>query len=180
MMIGKRVRLRAIHRGDLKRFVRWLNDPDVKRGLANVHPVRCEDEETWFDGLAQRPEAERALSIDVHNGDDWQHVGFCHFNDLDWRVRKTEVGIVIGEKPYWNQGFGEEAMRLMLWHAFDNLNLNRVYLHVFEHNEQAISLYRKLGFSEEGRLRQDHFFQGTYVDTLVMGMLNEEFQRSVE
>lgn len=178
MIVGKRVRLRALEQEDLPRFVRWFNDPEVIRGLDTVHPMRLEDEEDWYGSLIERDEAERPLSIDVLDDDRWVHVGSCNFNDLDWRVRKTELGILIGEKRYWDQGIGTEAMRLMLTHAFDSLNLNRVYLQVFAHNERAIHLYSKLGFQEEGRLRQDHFFQGQYIDTLVMGLLNENFQRS--
>jgi len=177
MIVGKRVRLRALHRDDLPRFVAWFNDPDVIHGLDTVYPMRVEDEEAWFAALSERHAAERPLSIDVYNESGWVHVGSCNLNDLDWRVRKAEIGIAIGDKSYWDQGVGAEAMRLMLGHAFDTLNLNRVYLHVYAHNERAIHLYAKIGFREEGRLRQDHFFQGQYVDTLVIGILNGEFQR---
>jgi len=56
------------------------------------------------------------------------------------------------------------------------MNLNRVYLDVFEYNERALACYRKCGFREEGRLRQDLFKHGRYWDRIVMGILGEEFE----
>lgn len=180
MILGERVRLRAIERDDLPRFVSWFNDPEVSRGLAMVFPMRMVDEEEWYASLSQRPEAERAFAIDALDDGEWVHIGSCNVNDLDWRIRKTEAGIAIGEKAYWDRGYGSEAMLLLMQHVFATLNLNRLYLRVFDHNARAKHVYEKLGFKVEGRLRQDHFYQGEYVDTLVMSILAEEyFQRYV-
>ena len=60
--------------------------------------------------------------------------------------------------------------------AFEEMNLNRVYLTTDENNSRALACYRKCGFREEGRLRQDRFLEGRYWDTIVMGVLREEFE----
>jgi hypothetical protein len=60
--------------------------------------------------------------------------------------------------------------------AFHQMNLNRVSLEAFESNERALACYRKCGFREEGRLRQDRFKHGRYYDTIVMGVLRKEFE----
>jgi RimJ/RimL family protein N-acetyltransferase len=90
-----------------------------------------------------------------------------------------ELGIIIGDKSAWDQGFGTDVVRTLLRHAFDTLNLNRVALRVFETNLRAIQVYRKIGFIEEGRLRQDHFIDGQYVDVVIMGILCAEW-KSIE
>jgi len=177
MIKGKRVRLRAVERDDLPRFVAWFNDPEVLRGLTMFTPMRLADEEEWYENLAQRPMVERAFALDALDAGEWVHIGSCNLNDVDWRVRKAEAGIAIGEKAYWDQGYGSEAMLLLMEHAFNTLNLNRLSLCVFDHNDRAKHVYERLGFQIEGRLRQDHFYQGAYVDTLVMGILADEYMK---
>jgi RimJ/RimL family protein N-acetyltransferase len=82
---------------------------------------------------------------------------------------------MIGDKTYWNRGYGTEAVRLVAKHGFNTLNLNRIFLHVFENNPRAIRAYEKAGFSHEGRKRQAEFKDGKYIDVLVMSMLRNEF-----
>src|SRR5262249_62195912 len=65
---------------------------------------------------------------------------------------------------------------LLVEHAFEILNLNRVWLHVYEFNERGIRTYERVGFQKEGVLRQDHFHDGRYWSTIIMGILREEWQ----
>ncbi len=96
-----------------------------------------------------------------------------------WPHRDAFLGIGIGERADWGQGYGGEAMRLILRYAFDELNLRRVTLTVFEYNERAIHLYHKLGFKDEGRQRQRLRRDGRLWDVLFMGLLREEWKNSV-
>jgi RimJ/RimL family protein N-acetyltransferase len=82
---------------------------------------------------------------------------------------------MIGEKSYWNRGCGTEAVRLLAQHGLNPLNLNRIFLHVFENNPRAIRSYEKAGFTHEVRERQAEFKDGKYIDVLVMSMLKDEF-----
>jgi RimJ/RimL family protein N-acetyltransferase len=83
---------------------------------------------------------------------------------------------MIGEKSFWNLGYGTEAVRLLVAHGFQSLNLNRIALHVFQDNPRAIRAYEKAGFTHEGRQRQGEFHQGKYVDVLLMSILRSEWQ----
>lgn len=93
---------------------------------------------------------------------------------------KTFFGLLvkvidIGEKEYWGQGYGKEALSILLNYAFQELNLHRVSLRVFSFNEKAIKLYKNLGFKEEGNSRQSLYRNGHWHDILHMGILKEEF-----
>ena len=176
MIYGDRIRLRAPTRSDLPQFVEWLNDPEVKAGLLMALPLSFEDEEAWFENMRKSPAAQHPLVIEVRNGDDWRMIGNCGFHIIDWRIRSAEVGIFIGDKSYWNRGYGTEVMRLLLRHGFNTLNLNRVALEVFETNPRAIRAYEKAGFVHEGRRRQDMFKDGRYIDVLLMSVLRSEWQ----
>jgi RimJ/RimL family protein N-acetyltransferase len=87
-------------------------------------------------------------------------------------------GIFIGESDARGRGLGTDATALVLRHAFDTLNLNRVWLHVFEDNPGAIHVYEKLGFVREGVLREDNFRGGRYRDTVAMGILRADWRRT--
>jgi len=181
MIYGERIRFRAVEKDDLPTFVKWLNDPEVRRGLLLHNPISQADEENWFERMIKRPPDEHVLGIEVKQpvveGDkeSWKLVGTWAFNDIDWRNRATEFGILIGDKSYWNQGYGTESVRLLVQHGFNTLNLNRIFLHVFENNPRAIRAYEKAGLIHEGRERQAEFKDGDYIDVLRMSILKDEF-----
>lgn len=183
MILGERVRLRRVERHDLMRFVVWLNEPDVRRQLALVYPVGMAQEEAWFEASSRAEPALQPFAIEVRSqepaegGPDpaWTHVGGTGFHSVDWTNRTAELGIVIGSRQYWRQGYGTDATRTLVRWGFRELNLNRVWLRVFEDNAGGIRCYEKTGFRVEGRLRQDRFREGRYLDTLVMGVLRDEF-----
>ena len=133
------------------------------------------DEEKWFEGAMQRSQEEKPLVIDMKDGDAWRIIGNSGFFDFDWVARSAEVGIMLGDKSIWNQGYGTEAMTLLLRHAFRTLNLNRVSLHVYAYNLRAIRTYEKVGFVQEGRLRQAVYKFGKYNDMSIMSVLREEW-----
>jgi len=175
MIFGKRVRLRGAERSDLEKFVVWVNDPEVTEGLTLFLPMSSVDEEKWFDEAMQRPQEEKPLVIDMNDGGDWRLIGNSSFFGFDWIARAAEVGIMIGDKSVWNQGYGTEVMELLLRHGFETLNLNRIFLRVYAQNKRAIRAYEKAGFVHEGRMRQAVFKRGSYKDVLYMSVLREEW-----
>jgi diamine N-acetyltransferase len=176
MITGEGLRLRAIERSDLPLTLKWFNDPEVTYGLLTYLPLSTEDEEHWFDEMMKTPPEQHPLMIEVREGENWLPIGDCGFHNLDYRCRLAEVGIAIGEKAYWNKGYGTEAMRLLVEHGFGTLNLNRIFLNVYATNLGAIRSYEKVGFIHEGRLRQDMYKNGVYVDILVMSILRSEWE----
>jgi len=175
IIYGRRVRLRGAERSDLETFVEWVNDPEVTVGLTLFLPMSSVDEEKWFDNAMQRPQEEKPLVIDRKVGEDWRVIGNSGFFDFDWVARSAEVGIMIGDKTVWNQGYGTDVMTLLLRHGFETLNLNRIYLRVYAENKRAIRTYEKVGFVHEGRMRQAVYKHGSYSDVLYMSVLREEW-----
>jgi RimJ/RimL family protein N-acetyltransferase len=178
VILGEKVRLRRPERDDLARFAAWLNDPEVRRHLALVHPMSAVLEERWFEDQLKLEPALQALVIEaarIGGEADWNPVGVTAWHAIDWRNRTGELGIVVGEKSAWNAGVGTDAVRTLVRWGFRELNLNRAFLRVYEDNAAAIRCYEKVGFRHEGRLRQDRYQDGRYLDTLVMGLLRDEF-----
>ena len=103
MIIGDQIRLRAIEKEDLPSFVKWLNDPEVRRGLELIMPLSLAEEEEWFTNMLKRSPFEHPLAIEIQpdlKKEDWIFVGNCGFIGIDWQNRLAEMGILIGEKVY--------------------------------------------------------------------------------
>jgi len=180
MIVGKSIRFRGAEREDLPRFVDWLSDPEVRHGLTMHLPMTLPLEEAWFEEMIKRPIDEQVLVIEAEFKGQWKMIGSCGFQNIDWRVGQAEVGILIGEKSQWNKGLGTSAMELLVSHAFETLNLNRVFLRVFETNLGAIRSYEKIGFELEGRLREADYQDGKHIDVLYMGILRKEWDSRIQ
>ena len=177
MIYGDRIRLAAIEKRDLPLFVEWLNDSEVRQGISLYLPMSMAQEERWFEQMLERPPDEHPLNIEVSEGDEWVKIGNMGFFDFDHHARSAEAGIMIGNKAYWNQGYGTEAMTLLLKHGFETLNLNRIMLRVYQDNPRAIRCYEKVGYIHEGRMRKARYWNGQYLDILIMGVLKEEWDQ---
>jgi RimJ/RimL family protein N-acetyltransferase len=172
-LIGPNVVLRPPEKEDVPVIVPWVNDQEVTRGTRHYRPMTVACEEKW---LAQVAESETSLVLGIVPRGTGQMIGLTGLHQMDFRCRKTEFGILIGAREEWGKGYATEATRLMVEHAFQTLNFNRVMLHVYEFNERAIGIYERIGFRREGRLRQDFYRDGRYWDTLVMGLLRAEWE----
>lgn len=173
MLEGRLVRLRALERADVERAHRWMNDAEVREFLHGMrYPVSVEDEERWIEGATSSSFSRVVLAIETKEN---VHIGNVELRGMGAEDRCGELGIVIGEKDYWGKGYGTDAIVTLLRFAFEVMNLHRVWLTTGEDNPRAIACYRRCGFREEGRLRQERYLGGRYWDTIVMGVLCEEF-----
>jgi len=168
---GEKVRLRAIEREDIPRFLKWLNDPGVRHYLSMYLPLSRAQAEEWFERQLKNERA-RVFAIETMEG---EHIGNIGLHDISWKDRCAELGIFIGESDFWGQGYGTDAIRTLLRLAFQEMGLHRVSLRVFDFNPRAIRCYQKCGFRQEGCLREAHFTEGRYHDVLIMSVLDREF-----
>lgn len=175
IIYGKRIRLRAVEQEDVAKFHEWVNDPEVTRGLAMYLPYSMKDEESWFENVGKHDPHEKPFAIDIKKGKGWKLIGNCGTFGISLVNRNCELGIMIGDKAEWNKGYGAEAMSLLLQHGFETLNLNRIFLRVYEDNVRAVRSYEKAGFVLEGRQRQAVYKHGKYEDVLFMSVLRSEW-----
>jgi RimJ/RimL family protein N-acetyltransferase len=174
MIEGKLIRLRAPETSDLDRYVAWINDREVTVQLAMRYPVSRASEEEWLRGHATKPLSYDHVwfAIDTREG---VHIGGINFHVVRPENRNARLGIMIGDKSYWSQGYGTDAMLTFLRFGFDEMNLRRIDLTVDAENARAIRCYEKCGFLLEGRQREARYQQGHYGDQLVMSVLRDEF-----
>ncbi len=175
MIYGERIRLRAAEREDIPTFVRWFNDPEVRQYLLMYEPMSRAQEERWFERRLDARD-DYLFCVEAAKGDGWVHIGNCGLHQIDWRNRHAVFGIALGEKAYWGQGYGTDAVRTMLRFAFEVLNLHRVELEVYDYNKRAQRCYEKAGFRREGTRREARYHDGRYYDSHLMAVLRDEFE----
>jgi RimJ/RimL family protein N-acetyltransferase len=172
-LIGTHLYLRPLEREDAPLLAPWVNDPEVTRTLLIHRPVSLQAEVAFIDRVSQS-EQDVVLGMVLKDGD--RLIGAAGLDQVDVKNRHARFGMLIGDKGEWGKGYGTEATGLLVGFAFQTLNLNRVWLHVYEYNERGLRAYAKVGFRREGVLRQDTYREGRYWDTVVMGILRAEWE----
>ena len=176
-MLGERIMLREFEQNDLGEMRKWITDPDSTRYLSDTFVVTQTWEQTagFLDALLSGSKPGVHLVIaDIMTGD---YLGQCDLMNVTDYSRKAELAIVLGPE-HQGKGYGGEAIELLLELAFCHLNLNRVHLRVSSQNARALICYERAGFAREGVLRQDSFSGGEYRDTVIMGILRDEWLRT--
>jgi RimJ/RimL family protein N-acetyltransferase len=171
---GESIVLRRHVPGNLAAFRRWYADREVARLARHQDgPMRPEEIDRFFQLRATGPES---LAMAIHVKATDRLIGSCAFSQLDADNGSVLYHITIGERDAWGQGYGTEATRLMVAHAFGSLGLHRVALSVFDFNERAVRAYRRCGFVVEGRSRESLWRDGRWHDELIMSILAHEWR----
>lgn len=173
-MIGAKCYLSPASLDDAVQWTAWLNDLEVALPLGD-EAFTLISPETQQALIAESPRRnDHIFAIIDSHGD--QPIGRCLLFGVDPINRSAMAGIFIGAKSDWNQGYGFEAMQLLLDYGFNLLNLNSVMLGVYSFNQGALRCYQKLGFKEIGRRRQARIVGNRKYDCTFMDILAEEFE----
>jgi len=172
MIRGERVTLRPIDaEEDLERCFAWVNDLEVTYFLGIEGPIGRHREREY---LASERDPQRGLMFAIV-AEDGTHIGNCGLDTGHSPSHKASIGIMIGNKRYWGQGYGTDAIKTLCAFGFVRMNLQRIELGVFSHNPRAQRCYEKCGFKVEGRFRRSIYKAGEYRDEIRMAILREEF-----
>src|SRR5258708_1147608 len=168
MIDGQGVSLRPFERRHLDRTRQWANDPELARLLDRARPVGELEHEQWFTALHTK---QGCVYFAIETNPDSAHIGNVWLWGIDWRHRKAELRIVIGEATGTGRGLGTEAINLACCYAFERLNLHKVFAYVLSINPRARRAFEKAGFALEGTLKADRWSVDRYVDVFVLGRL---------
>jgi RimJ/RimL family protein N-acetyltransferase len=167
MLLGNGISLGPFIPEDSGAVFCWLNDVAAARLDFAYRPVDMMTHQQWWSGLGKDPaKVVFALRRTSHPA----LVGFVQITNINPVHRSAELGIRIGDEKNRGLGYGKEALRLALDFCWNHLNLNRVQLLVFKHNNRAIGAYGAAGFRKEGRLRKAAFIDGEWVDLVLMAI----------
>ena len=172
-LIGDNIYLSPISLDDVEEYAEMVNDIKVSVGLGYLSYTNIIDFESEKEFLISVKKEKRFAVRLLENDELLGNVGFKSVGEIH---RTAEMGIMLGNPKYQRKGYGMEAINLLLDYGFSFLNLRNISLNVFEYNEVAYNLYKKIGFKEAGRLRKAVEIMGKTYDVIIMDMLKEEFQ----
>jgi RimJ/RimL family protein N-acetyltransferase len=179
LLTGPRVRLRPLVDEDLPHLEAWwLNPPTVALQANTIRP------------MPPGPIAEMFRKWSAN--ETWSSAGFC-VESLErsellghvslWseapRNRSATMAVIIGE-PHTGEGYGTEALRLLMRYGFAEMGLHRIELAVYAYNTRALAVYRSLGFTQEGRRRESVLHDGVFHDDITMSILEHEWRQLQE
>jgi len=173
MIVGEKVRLRALQEEDAEDCWRWVNNWDVVRQLQIRYPLSRLAERDFVERNMKPQPNDKVYGIETLDGG--LYLGNVGLHQISWEDRRATFGIFIGEKAYWGKGYGTDATRAIVRFAFEQMNLNRIELQVFADNERGIRCYEKVGFVREAVQRQYRYREGQYVDAILMAILRDEY-----
>jgi RimJ/RimL family protein N-acetyltransferase len=169
---GERIFLSQVRREDIPLYARWFSDLELTTYLGSVgQSFTLEQEQDWFERVVQGS-SDKTFAIIVREGQ--RMIGNVSLMNITYHRRVAELGIAIGDKEAWGQGYGSEAARLICDYAFTFLNLHTIYLWHVAFNERAHQAYLKAGFKVAGRLREGSVFDGKRYDDILMDITRED------
>ena len=177
MIIGKKIRLVGVEEEHLKTLMGWRNDPKFRQYYREYRVLTLEDKYKWWKDKILNDNTwqffvVKPIDKDIVIGS----IGLTYIHPI---YKTAEFSITIGHENYRGGGYGSDALRTIVKHGFEQLNLNRIWCEVYSNND-AIGVYRHIGFKDEGTQRQTVFKNGEYLDSHLLGMLRSDYDKLKE
>ncbi len=159
--------LKALQLNDVDHIMTWVNDPEVVKNLQHFDKTFTRNDEEIYVNKILSSKNDFAFSI----FDEEEYVGQCGIHQISWENKLGRLSLII-KREFWNKGYAQKALELLINHAFQEIKLHKVWLMHWKENEKAAHLYHKLGFQPEGILRDEYFWQDRYHDMVRMAIIN--------
>ncbi|MFC7322358.1 GNAT family N-acetyltransferase [Halobacillus campisalis] len=169
---GPRVHLGPVTDEHLDTISKWFNNSFFLRRL-DAFPARPRSVDSLKEWRNEAADSNTEFIFSICEGDTF--IGYVSLDGILWNQRNGWLAIAIGDPSHQGEGYGTEAMKLLIDYAFYELNLHRLQLTVFEYNQPAIWLYEKLGFTYEGAQREFILRDGGRYDMFMYGLLSHEW-----
>ena len=179
IVVGEKVALGPLRRDLAADYARWMNQPDVRRGLDYQGVASPETQEKWVDENLERSAKSQPAVVEftIYDRTDSAPVGTVGLLGINHAHGRAELGIAIGERR--GQGLGTEATRLALDFAFNVLQLRNVLLETLDWNVAGLTAYERAGFRRIGVRRGAVISRGQPTDLVLMDAVPQDFGDSV-
>lgn len=165
------VSLRPVLKSDLNFAMCAMNDPDVRHFIGSYLPQTEEDEEEWIKRVTKNKDKDIVFMIEALG----ETIGIMGIHRISWKDHVGTTGAVIKSKDNRGKGYGTRAKMLLLYYAFDELNLRRICSVAFAFNQASLGFNRKCGYKQEGVMKKHIFKSGDYHDCILTAVFREDF-----
>lgn len=171
---GFRIRLRPIAESDVDGILEWINDPAITRNFASFDEPISREQELEFIRAMQRSKTDHLFAVEWADGTG-PIIGTAGLHRIYWPAKNGRVGLMIGLKEVQGKGLGQEALRLVVGYGFERLGLHKVWLVHYADNARMRHIAQKLGFTQEGVLRDEYFHNDRWHDMVRHAILEQEW-----
>lgn len=175
-LVGDRIYLspRGASDEEIEKFTDWMNDFQTTDFIGRSgQVVTFIGEKEWLENSTKNVQNRSFSIIELNHN---KLIGTISLENFHWIDRSAVLGIFIGDKDFRNNGYGTEAIKLLLEYGFKYLNLHSIRLDLLSINERAHKCYLKCGFKDTGCSREAIYVNGKYYDKLHMDILENEFE----
>ena len=176
MIKGKVVGLRAVESSDLNLLRDWRNLPDFRGNFREVRELSLADQESWFESLNKTKHVNFMFTI--VRLEDNKPIGAAGLLYINWINRSADFSFYIGENGTYidDKGYADEAASLLIEYGFNNLNLNKVWMELYEFDRQKLTFFKnKFDFKQDGILRENCFEDGKYWNSEIISLLRRDY-----
>ena len=173
MIKGKKVGLRAVEKEDLLHLRDWRNIPEFRKHFREVRELSLKDQEAWLDSLQKTKHINYMFTIvDL---DSQKPIGAAGLLYINWIIRSADFSFYIGDENKYigDDGIAKEAAQLLIDYGFNNLNLHKIWMELYEFDTQKIEFFKnEFDFKQDGLLRDNCFEDGRYHNSLILSLIN--------
>lgn len=179
MIKGNLVSLHAVEKTDLQQFRDWRNNPKLRKNFREYREINLDHQEVWFEENVVN--TLNTLMFSIHRNKDDKLLGCCGFVYVNWVHRHADLSLYIGwDDAYIDQiGYAEESCNLLLGYGFNELGLNKIRTEVYEFDDKKTVLLEKLGFIQDGQLREHYWYDGKWWDAKLSSVLATEYYNNL-
>lgn len=176
MFKGKKVYLDAVTKEDLPSLMYWRNLPEYRKHFREYRELNMDMQLRWYENKVLNDNTTEMFAIRLN--DTGELIGCCGLCYINWVHRNADLSLYIGwEKSYIdNEGYAEEACRLLFDYGFQELGMQKIWTEIYSFDEKKLTLYKKLGFSVDGELRNQYFYEGKWWNSYMLSLLTEEWK----
>jgi len=156
MIIGNKIKLRARKLADARNDYTWQADPELAR--LDAAPLLTTTFSQYLldyaNDLHHSSPTRYRFAVETLDG---KHIGNCGCYNVDKPKSEAELGVMIGNRDYWDKGYGTDAVITLVGYIFQQTNLKRIYLQTLDSNTQAQKCFQKCGFTPYEHMARDGF-----------------------
>lgn len=177
MIKGKKVGLRAVEREDLVLLRDWRNIEEFRRNFREIRELNLLNQSNWFERVSVNPNDFMFIIVRL---EDNMPIGACGLLYTNWIIRSSDFSFYIGHEEAYidKKGYAEEAADLLIDYGFSNLNLNKIWMELYEFDSSKRSFFKeKFHFQQDGCLRDNCFEDGKYWNSYLISLLKKEYRK---
>jgi RimJ/RimL family protein N-acetyltransferase len=174
MLKGEKIGLSAIEENELKALMDWRNIPAFRKHFREYRELNMTMQKKWFNKINQ----DNSIHMfSIKSLEEEKLLGCCGLTYIDWKNRNADLSLYIGYNNFYidEEGYAKEASLLLFEYGFKELNLHKIWTEIYEYDDKKLKLYKEIGFKEDGRLRDNNYYNGQWWDSIMLSILKQEY-----